>query len=96
MDKGFMIKKITLFGRVQGVGCRGYAISYARKLGLSGAVSNMRDGSVRIIIEAEDVGEVRLYVYYLITNPYKFYFHGRIERYTIEDYSGPIRGDYSF
>ncbi len=91
-----MIKKITLFGRVQGVGCRGYAISYARKLGLSGAVSNMRDGSVRIIIEAEDMAMVRLYVDYLTSNPYNFYFHGRIERYTVEDYSGSIRGDYSF
>lgn len=96
MDKGFMIKKITLFGRVQGVGCRGYAASCARKLGLSGAVSNMRDGSVRIIIEAEDMDEIRLYIDYLTTNPYKFYFHGRIESYTVEDYSGPIRGDYSF
>lgn len=91
-----MIKKITLYGRVQGVGCRGYAASSARKLGLRGAVSNMRDGSVKIIIEAETMERIRLYIDYLKTNPYEFYFHGNIERYTIEDYSGSIRGDYRF
>lgn len=91
-----MIKKITLFGRVQGVGCRGFAASCARKLGLRGAVSNMRDGSVKIIIEAATMDKVRLYIDYLTTNPYEFYFHGRIERYTIEDYSGLIKGDYNF
>lgn len=91
-----MTKKIILYGRVQGVWCRGYVASSARKLGLRGAVSNMRDGSVRILIEAEDMEMIRLFIDYLTTNPYEFYFHGRIEKYTIEDYSGPIKGDYSF
>lgn len=91
-----MIKQITLYGRVQGVGCRGFCASCARKLSLRGAVSNMRDGSVKIIIEAEDIETIRLYIDYLLTNPDGFYFHGRIERYTMEDYQGPIKGDYRF
>jgi len=92
----FMIKKIILYGRVQGVGCRGYTASCAKKLGLRGAASNMRDGTVEIIIEADSMDKIKSYTNILLSNPYGFYFHGRIDRYTLEDYSGPVRGDYRF
>jgi acylphosphatase len=91
-----MLKKIILYGRVQGVGCRGYCASCARKAGLRGSASNMRDGSVEIIIEADSMEKIRFYIDILLFNPYGFYFHGRIDRYTLEDYSGPVRGDYRF
>ena len=78
------------------MGCRGFVASCARKLGLSGAVSNMRDGSVQVIIEAEDMERIGLFIDDLLINSSRFYFHGRIERYTVEDASGPIKGDYSF
>ncbi len=91
-----MLKKIVLYGRVQGVGCRGYAASCGKKLGLRGSASNMRDGTVEIIVDAESIEKIKLYIDILLSNPYGFYFHGRIERYTLEDYSGPVRGDYRF
>jgi len=56
----------------------------------------MRDGSVVVLIESENRDQVRLYMDYLLSNPSGFYFHGKIEKYTIEDYSGLLRGDYRF
>ena len=91
-----MAKKITLHGRVQGVGCRGYCASYARKLGLRGGASNMSDGSVVVLLDSDNPEKVRLYIEYLLSNPSGYYFHGRIDNYTIEDFSGSVRGDYSF
>jgi acylphosphatase len=91
-----MVKKITLHGRVQGVGCRGYCASYGKKLGLRGSATNMRDGSVVVLIESENIEQVRLYIDYLLSNPSGNYFHGKIDRYTIEDYAGLLSGDYRF
>ena len=56
----------------------------------------MRDGSVVVLIEAENIEQVRLYIDYLLSNPSGSYFHGKIDRYTIEDYGGLLSGDYRF
>ena len=41
----------TVRGRVQGVGFRWFVVREARRLGLSGWVSNEHDGSVRTVAE---------------------------------------------
>ncbi len=46
--------KINVYGIVQGVGFRFFAQNNARKLGISGFVKNMPDGSVYIEGEGEE------------------------------------------
>jgi acylphosphatase len=52
--------RLTITGRVQGVGYRDWAMTTGRRLGLSGWVRNCRDGSVEVLIVGEDsaVGEM--------------------------------------
>ena len=51
-----MLNRIHVFysGRVQGVGFRFTAEDFARDLGVTGWVRNLRNGQVEIIAEAED------------------------------------------
>ena len=51
------IKKVKIFGRVQGVGFRHFTVQNARRLDLRGWVMNMADGSVEALIAgaSEDV-----------------------------------------
>jgi acylphosphatase len=49
------IRRVTIRGRVQGVGYRAWVDRQARRLGLQGWVRNRRDGSVEAVFEgAED------------------------------------------
>ena len=45
--------KATLHGRVQGVFFRGFVARWAEKLGLTGYVQNMPDGTVEVQAEGE-------------------------------------------
>ena len=49
-----MSRLIRVFGRVQGVWFRGWAVDAATALGLSGWVRNRRDGSVEILAEGSE------------------------------------------
>jgi acylphosphatase len=54
-------KRLTLSGRVQGVGFRDWAVREAASLGLSGWVRNRRDGRVEMLLSGEaDVVEEML------------------------------------
>lgn len=44
----------TVYGRVQGVSFRHYTQLEAQRLGVKGWVANQRDGSVRVVAEAEE------------------------------------------
>ncbi|MGE5587189.1 MAG: acylphosphatase [Clostridia bacterium] len=45
--------EITVSGRVQGVGFRGFARRHATSLGLLGWVMNRYDGTVELVVEGE-------------------------------------------
>jgi acylphosphatase len=91
-----MIKKVILKGRVQGVGCRGYCARYAKKLAIHGSATNLRDGSVRLILEAEDELIFQRFISSLLSNPDEYMFYGNIRDIDVSDYSGKIDGDYNF
>ena len=49
-----MSKRVRVFGRVQGVWFRGWAVDEARGLGLDGWVRNRRDGSVEMLLAGSE------------------------------------------
>lgn len=48
-----MVKKVKIFGRVQGVGFRYFTVQNANRLNLHGWVQNMADGTVEALIAGE-------------------------------------------
>ena len=48
-----MTRRLSILGRVQGVGYRFYAQKKARELGLTGWVRNRRDGSVEALLQGD-------------------------------------------
>ena len=46
--------RLTITGRVQGVGFRDWAVTTAQRLGLTGWVRNCRDGAVEALIVGDD------------------------------------------
>jgi acylphosphatase len=57
---GDIIQRLTIEGRVQGVGYRAFVVHTAERLGLEGWVRNRRDGSVEAVIAgpAEDIAKL--------------------------------------
>lgn len=91
-----MIKKVILKGRVQGVGCRGYCSRYAKRFSIHGSATNLRDGSVQLILDTEDDSSFKKFITSLLTNSEGYMFYGTIDDISISDYSGSTSGDYNF
>ena len=60
--------EITVYGRVQGVGYRYFALHRAEDLGISGWVKNTIDGNVKIIAQGDE-STLKTYVDYLRLGP---------------------------
>ena len=91
-----MPKKLTLRGKVQGVGCRQYCQSYAEDFGISGSATNKTDGSVELLLNTDDNALLKDFNSALLSNPNNYLFWGRIVDIKIEDYNGRFIGDYVF
>ena len=81
-------KHLIFYGYVQGVGFRWKASHTARRLGISGWVRNLSDGSVEMEAEGteRDIAD--------LIEALENHSWGSIER--IDEKSSPIHGDYSF
>lgn len=51
-------RRCVVRGRVQGVGFRWFVTRNAEVLGVRGTVRNRRDGSVEVVLQADDPGPV--------------------------------------
>jgi acylphosphatase len=91
-----MPSRLILSGRVQGVFCRGYCSKYGKLLGISGAVSNLPDGTVQVLLDTIETVALENYIIMLKTNPRNITFYGRIDFIATEKYYGSITGDYFF
>jgi len=69
-----MVKRITFFGRVQGVGLRAAAEMLAKKYNIFGWVKNNDDGSVSLVVEGEEENIKK------VINHLKRFFQDKIER----------------
>lgn len=67
-------KKITFYGKVQGVGFRYFTSKFAKKLQLNGWVKNNDDGTVTVVAQGEEKN-IEALVNYL-----KLFFKGKIEK----------------
>ena len=91
-----MAIQIILKGHVQGVCCRAYCKQYATKLQIRGSATNLKDGNVRVILQTDDPERIERFIQCLKSNPYGYSFWGDIVEIEKSDYSGSIRGDYTF
>ncbi|MDY6935089.1 MAG: acylphosphatase [Spirochaetota bacterium] len=91
-----MPKELTLSGRVQGVFCRHYCSQNAKKLGIRGSASNLRDGTVRVILDCDEEEKIADFIRAIKNNLYGLTFYGHIDDVKVDSYSGIIKGDYTF
>ena len=54
--------KLTIVGKVQGVGFRAFASAVAEQMGITGTVRNMPNGAVEIFGEFEDEGKMEKFI----------------------------------
>ena len=91
-----MAAKLILHGKVQGVFCRGYCSHYGKRLKIRGSATNLRDGTVRVLLDSDNKELLKEYISSLKNNPEGFSFYGRIDNIEAYNYSGPIMGDYQW
>lgn len=91
-----MACELILTGHVQGVGCRYYCSQIARKLMIHGSATNLRDGSVSLILETDDELLISRYVEALRRNSFSFAFYGSITGIARRNIQTKARGDYEW
>jgi acylphosphatase len=77
-------KVFIIRGKVQGVGYRYHVKQTAIKLGITGVVKNLPDGSVKVTAQSEE-GPLALFEAYL----YKGSLHSSVESIEIKDIINP-------
>jgi acylphosphatase len=82
-------KSIRVTGKVQGVNFRYFTTQEARKLGLTGTVENLADGSVSVIAEGE-IGALELLIRWCRKGP----LMARVEEVEVAEV--PVVGHNSF
>jgi acylphosphatase len=82
--------RLTIIGRVQGVGYRAWVEREAARRGLAGWVRNRRDGSVEAVISAT-AGEVEAMIAACRRGPRL----AEVVRIDIEDVAGPVGAGFS-
>jgi acylphosphatase len=65
-------------------------------MGLSGAATNLYDGTVEVLLDTDDGIAIERYISALESNPRRVQFYGMIESIDSVDYTGAVRGDYRF
>ncbi len=91
-----MPRRLILSGDVQGVNCRYLCSRYAKHFGLKGSASNLRDGTVEVLLASEDDALVERYSKALRENPLDVHFYGHISGIRVHEFNGPLSGDYNF
>ena len=86
--------EVILAGRVQGVGCRWYCSHVAQKMGLSGAATNLDDGTVQVILSTEDERAAYECMVALRDNTFNLHFYGKISGVEIRRTAQRVDGDY--
>ena len=76
--------RVTITGRVQGVGYRAFVVDEAMARGLAGWVRNRRDGSVEAVF-CGDAGAVDQTIAACRKGPYA----ARVAEVRVSDYAGP-------
>lgn len=71
-------KKITFYGKVQGVGFRYFSSKFAKKLKITGWVKNNEDGTVTLVAQGEEKN-IEALINYL-----KLFFKGKIEKTEVQ------------
>ena len=88
--------EIILSGRVQGVGCRWYCSHAAQKMGLSGAATNLDDGTVQVLLSTDDERAAYECMAALRDNTFRLHFYGKITGTEIRRTSQTVDGDYAW
>lgn len=86
--------EVILSGRVQGVGCRWYCSHVAQKMGLSGAATNLDDGTVQVVLSTDDERTAYECMVALRDNTFNLHFYGRISSAAMRRVEGIVDGDY--
>jgi len=73
-------RKVRVFGWVQGVFFRQWAVNQARPLGVAGWVHNARDGSLEAHLEGDDPAVAQMIEWMRRGPP-----QARVEDFTVED-----------
>ena len=88
--------EVILSGRVQGVGCRWYCSHVAQKMGLSGAATNLDDGTVQVILSTDDERAAHECMIALRDNTLHLHFYGNISGAEMRRTPQAADGDYSW
>lgn len=90
-----MAAEIILKGRVQGVGCRYYTGRVASALKIYGSATNLSDGTVRVLLDVDNIAKVKKFIEALRKDCFNFHFWGNFSEISFKGFTEEeINGDY--